>query len=125
MQQPQDEEVSSKSEVLDQFFDSVSLIVQDGRMKDLGWYKYSKDDDLVSIWFSALYERWSVEYRKAHGQQQFTNRTILDLLKEMPYFVEDKKLVRISTPLQIATGIPRRCIVFKYSRLPEHIKSWF
>lgn len=118
-------EATTNNETLDQFFDSVSVLIQKNYFDKISWYKHSKEDDTVAIWFSALYEEWSVQYRKAHGQSPFTNRTIIDLLKEMPYFVESNKVVRIPSTSSMYSNDLRKCIVLRYSRLPEHLKSWF
>jgi DNA primase len=75
------------SHMLALFWDDVNVMVAEGNI-DTGYIRI--DDDLMSIWFSGVYDRWSEHYRKRTGKEPFNSATILQYLQGEPYYVDIK-----------------------------------
>jgi ribosomal protein L37AE/L43A len=72
--------------MLNQFWDDVNYLQSEGQ---LGNRFLKVSGERLHVWFKGVYETWSIHYRKKTGREPFDKMSIMQYLRDEPYFVSN------------------------------------
>lgn len=113
----QDLKMSGENDhALNQFWDDTNYLVSLNESDVNKIMEYRSTEGILVFWFKGLYDAWSIHYRKKTGREPFDRNSILNYLKDEPYFKEQKN-VRIK---KMGTKL---CCLIDIDKAPESVKE--
>jgi hypothetical protein len=104
--------------ILNVFWNDVVVLYDRGRIDDrhvnLRHDKVS-EKDYLAIWFPPVFNEWAKEYRQRTGQEPFDKASIIQYIKDEPYF-EEYKNIRLDSQ-------PRKCYVLDPDLGPDYLNE--
>lgn len=100
---------------LTQFLNDLNYLASTEDMDREKFFSYDQGKQELYIWWNGVYEAWAVHYKKKTGKEPFDKKSVLDYLKDEPFFKE-QKTAKIG-------AISRWCCIIDISKAPDSIKE--
>jgi len=99
------------------FLDDMTVLLSSGVVNSQH-YRLDQAKGRLYLWYSAIYNEWTSDYRRRTGDTPFSRSAILDYFREEQYYISSNTAARIGS-------ITRKCLVLAFDSLPEYIQSAF
>ncbi len=106
-------QTGEQEHMLNQFWDDIHYMFVEGQLTD-NYLKVFNEN--LYVWMKGLYEAWSIHYRKKTGREPFDYQSIMQYIKDEPYFSSGQRLARLKQG-------PCRCVEINVEKSTDTIRE--